>query len=58
VYWSSSRNRAHLSLRPGLLDAYGRRGADALLEIGGALRRAPGPLAQAPDLAGLGEHEQ
>jgi hypothetical protein len=58
VYRRSPRNRAHLGLRPGLLHADGGGGADTLLEVGGALRRAPGPLAQPPDLARLGEHQQ
>jgi hypothetical protein len=40
------------------LDAHGGGGADALLKVGGALGRAPGPFTQALELASLGEDEQ
>jgi hypothetical protein len=40
------------------MDARGRRGAHALLEIGGALRCTAGPFAQPLELAGLGEEQQ
>jgi hypothetical protein len=53
MYRGGSRHRPHLRLRRGLLDADGSGGADALLEICGALRRASGPLAQSSDLACL-----
>jgi hypothetical protein len=46
-------------LRDGrLLGASRRLGADALLVLGGALRGAPGPLAQTFQLARLREDEQ
>jgi hypothetical protein len=46
-------------LRDGRLLGTSRRlGADALLVLGGTLRRAPGPLAQAFQLARLRENEQ
>ena len=44
--------------RGGLLHARGGSGGDALLQFGGALRGAPGPLAQALQLARLREDEQ
>jgi hypothetical protein len=40
------------------LGAGGGLGGDALLGLGGALRSAAGPLAQAAQLARLGEDEQ
>jgi hypothetical protein len=52
-----SRHRLGLHAA-GLLYARGGGGAHALLHLGGALGRTTGPLAQAPDLARLGEHEQ
>jgi hypothetical protein len=41
-----------------LLDACSGLGADALLVLGGPLRRTAGPLAQPLQLAGLGEDQQ
>jgi hypothetical protein len=40
------------------LDSGGCRRADTLLEVGGALGRATGPLAQPFELACLGEDEK
>ncbi len=52
--WNRARHLAGCLL----LDADGGGGCDALLEVGGALGRAPGPLAQTLELASLGEDEQ